>query len=138
MGGHLSGRSKKRRMLRPGADPLRGIDRRAAVAQAFLRRSQQLHADLGDDVPVVLGAVVTRFCFLEGRVQAVEAAALAGQQVDLPLYLSMVQTLTRLADRLGYVRRARPVPSIREYLAAKAAERPAVESQPADPPKDAP
>jgi len=110
-----------RREVRAGRHPLRGVDRRMQGPRAFLMRKEQVIADQAE-VSAVFESVVERFVFIESRVLAVESDALAGRAVDLPVYLSMVHTLTRLADRLGYARRAKQLPSALQYAAQKARE----------------
>lgn len=116
MGGKRSGISKLRKTPRPGPDPLRRVDRRAAAVRDFIARREQITADLGDDTSTVMASAVDRYCFLEGRVRAMESAAMQGRPVDMPAYLSAVGVLVKLADRLGYQRRARRVPSLRDYM----------------------
>ena len=120
MGGSASGRVMKRRQVRAGRDPFRGVDRRMQGVRAYMDRKQQVVAD-NPDMSAVFESVVERFVFVESRVLAVEADALAGRAVDLPVYLQMVQTLTRLADRVGYARRAKQLPRALEYAAQVAA-----------------
>ena len=126
MGSQNSGYSAKRTKLRRkfGPDPTRGLDNRAKDPRAFNERRAQLVADQGgpDAVAATTDSAIQRATFIESRVIAVEADALAGKPIDAVQYINFVNTLLRLFDRLGYQRRARPVPRALEYAAQIATE----------------
>lgn len=114
------GISRKRKTLprryRPGA--LAKADQRSREVRHAAARLEQLHADQGGtaEMPAVLQSVAERFVFVEAQAAAQEIAAIEGGPFDLAGYLSTVGVLAKLADRLGYQRRARRVPSLREAL----------------------
>jgi hypothetical protein len=52
-----------------------------------------------------------------------EAQLLAGEKLEVPLYLASVNALGRTLERLGVSRRARDVTSLADYLDGKAKTR---------------
>jgi len=128
MGGPGSGVSKKRKTLprqfRRGA--IAKADQRAREVRVYVDRLRQLHEDQGGEsqLPATLHSVAERFVFTESIVAKIEAAAWNGGAVEYERYFAAVTTLLRLADRLGYQRRARPLPSLHEYLRSKTEHEP--------------
>lgn len=120
-----SGVSSKRKTLpkqfRPGL--MQKADKRAKEVRIYFARLERLCADQGgeDEMSVVLQSVAERFVFAEARLSRLEAKAWKGATLD-PNYDAAVATFVRLADRLGFIRKARPLPNALEYVAQRAAE----------------
>jgi hypothetical protein len=120
MGGPGSGTSMKRKApakhFAPGS--LKRGDLRFRANRDAVGLLRQVQADMGGEgeMSALQALVAERLAFNAHRVVKMEAAAMAGETLDGPAYDAAVATLLRLADRLGYVRRARRVPSLAEYL----------------------
>lgn len=122
MGGRNSGVSRKpkraRREFRRGA--LARLDQRSRDYRALFELVQRLQADQAmeaHEMPLTLQAVTERTAFVLAKVATMEADALLGKSFDWIKYESAVKLLTRLADRLGYVRRAKPTRRLADLLA---------------------
>lgn len=120
MGGPGSGVSRLRTTPRKGANPLRGVDRRARNARAFLARTEAIRADLGHEVSTLRASLIDRCVVLESRIVGMERQALTGGHLDLNEYLAALQTLVRLADKIGLSRVARKVDGLDDLRMAYA------------------
>lgn len=134
MGGSGSGISKRSRKPRNGRNPLRGVDRRAYQVRDWITLRERILMDLGSAPSAVIEQLVDRFCHVVGRVKVTEVAAIAGEAIDFPEYLSSVSVLTRLADRLGTHRTQQRSLEIISALEAARARIAALRAESAAPP----
>jgi len=131
MGGRGSGVTRKRTTLpkrvRPGW--LKRMDQRSRVARGLHDRLHQIGDDMGgaDNMPALARSLTERFVHVEALVQQHEQAAREGKPFDTQAYLALLDRVVRIASTLGLERRARPVPNLHEYMAAKASTRPATD-----------
>jgi hypothetical protein len=100
------------------------LDGRTVAARRARDLAAALSTDLGgDDLSVAQRQLVTRAAMLGAFIEDCEARWLAGDDVDVTAWLSAIDRQRRTLMALGLERRARPVPSLTEYLEMKAAER---------------
>jgi hypothetical protein len=123
MGGKRSGISRKRVTLPSRARPawLRKLDQRCELARTLNARLAAVADQLGgaDVMTPIEQSLAERWVHLEGMAQRHEVAARDGRAFDLTAYLNIVARLHRLSVTLGTNRRARPAPSLAEYLRSK-------------------
>jgi hypothetical protein len=99
-----------------------GLDNRSSAARQFNAIVLRVTADLGgaDNVSEVEKHLVTAFAgaaILQGHQLA---KMLNGDAIDIHEFSSLTTAMIRSATRLGTERRAREVPTLRQYLDAKA------------------
>ncbi|QJQ98213.1 hypothetical protein [Halomonas sp. PGE1] len=102
---------------------LTALDGRTAVAQEMRRRFDEVSADLGGDLSYLTRSLVSRYLWQEFWIQTQEQALAEGQEVDIGRYTQAVNAASGLAAKLGLERKARDVPSLSDYLAAKGGSR---------------
>lgn len=97
------------------------LDRRTRPYRRFVAIRENIISDLGgmDMLSEVQLQLVTRFSTLALQLEMTEAAALAGQAIDPEAFGRSAGHLRRLAEAIGLERRARTVPDLRDYIAAK-------------------
>lgn len=108
-----------------GADLLPGIDGRSASARRYKEVMLAIIADQGglDRISETRAQLIRRFVAASVLSEQLEARIIEGQPVDLAEHALLSSSLVRLAQRIGIDRRARNVvPSLQEYLEAKAIE----------------
>jgi len=125
VGGKRSGVSRKSGQLpkvyRDGWQ-LSRRDRRRAELRAHFRMADAVLADSGDAPTVLRTRVTHRAVHLDALLQRLEGDLADGKAVDVATYLSGCQAFLRYAAALGLERRAKRLPGVVEYLAAKAAD----------------
>lgn len=99
-------------------------DMRYALPKLLRERLRALVADLGgaDALSYQERSLAERLIHLEWQLGEWEALARDGKPVDHARYLHAVNALNGLVRSLGLKRRAKPIESLPEYLARKAAE----------------
>jgi hypothetical protein len=99
-------------------------DGNSAWSRRFRDLVAQHEADLGDQLSAVQLSLVRRAATIEVELEHREGELSRGVPVDLDAYARAAGHLRRLLETLGIERRANTaVPSLREYLATKAANR---------------
>lgn len=103
---------------------LASADMRFALPKLLAARLRALVADLGgaDALSYQERSLAERLIHLEWQIGEWEALARDGKPVDHARYLHAVNALNGLVRSLGLKRRAKPVPSLAEFLAGHAAE----------------
>ena len=108
-----------------GRDVLPDIDGRSAIARRYRDLVAALASDMGgaDSMSEVRAQLARRFAALAVQAEALEAALVRGEPIDLAEHALISSTLVRLASRLGIERRAKNiVPDLHDYLDRKAIE----------------
>jgi hypothetical protein len=97
---------------------------RSALARALCALREELTTSIGGDPSVQEQLLIDRCVYMSARIHGWETATLNGQEPNTidQSYLSWVNTLRLTLSALGLQRRARPVESLREYLAKRQAE----------------
>ena len=95
-------------------------DMRFALNRQLVANLNRLTTDLGGDLSYQEGCLAERFVHLEWQLSTWEAAARDGDPVDYARYMHGINALTGLARSLGLKRRAKPVPSLQEFLSQRA------------------
>jgi hypothetical protein len=99
---------------------LSDLDGRSLAARRARDLVAALTADLGgdDNLSAAQRELIRRAALLAAYLEDAEARWLAGEQVDVAAWLSAIDRQRRTLMALGLERRARPVPSLAEYLAS--------------------
>ena len=114
----------------PVSDGLATIDELDRRTRPF-RRYSAIRAGVIDDLggegalSEVQKQLVSKFATLALTLEAIEAAALAGQPIDAEAFGRTSGHLRRLAEAIGLERRMKDVPTLSEYLASRAQAAPA-------------
>jgi hypothetical protein len=95
---------------------------RFALNRQLVANLNRLTTDLGGDLSYQEGCLAERFVHLEWQLSTWEAAARDGDPVDYARYMHGINALTGLARSLGLKRRAKPAPSLADFLAGRAEE----------------
>lgn len=97
---------------------LDAMDGRAEVVRTLRQRLGQLTADLGGlaQLSYQERSLVRRIIHLERHVERKELSLARGVTIDENSYLAAVNGLSGLLSKIGLQRRARQLPSLREYL----------------------
>jgi hypothetical protein len=103
---------------------LDALDGRTVAARAARDLARSITADLGgdDNVSAAQAELVRRAALLGAYLEDAEARWLAGDDVDVPAWLSAVDRQRRTLMALGLERKARPVPDLQTYLREKYGE----------------
>ena len=108
-------------------DPLklRGIDGRSVDARRYRDVAIALADDLGgqDKLNESCKILVRQAAALTVQVEGLQSKIVAGGDVDLEQLTRLSNVLGRTLQRLGIKRRASPVPTIADYLAARKVDR---------------
>lgn len=101
-------------------------DMRFALPKLLRARLQELVGDLGgaDALSYQERSLAERLIHLEWQIGEWEALARDGKPVDHARYLHAVNALNGLVRSLGLKRRAKPVPTLAEFLADRAEQPP--------------
>jgi hypothetical protein len=96
------------------------MDQRSSLARQLHSRLLGISDDQGgsEAMSVIARSLAERYVHAEALAVAIEARAAAGEQFDTPQYLAILDRLARLGQALGLERKARPVQSLAEYIAA--------------------
>ncbi|MCK1553144.1 hypothetical protein IVB11_29920 [Bradyrhizobium sp. 177] len=120
---------RKRTSLKPlfEAEPgkvrlrtLNDLDGRTAAAQKAQAFVERIEADLGgaDRLSTAQRTLVTRAAVTAAIVEAIEAGALMGGDIDVGAYVALTNNLRRFLTTLGLERVTRDVtPRLAEYIA---------------------
>ena len=102
---------------------LTALDGRTAIAQEMRRRFDEVASDLGgaDSLSYLQRSLLSRYLFAEFWIQQREQEMAEGQEVDIGKLVQASNNLVGLANKLGLERRAKDVPNLADYLAAKGA-----------------
>jgi hypothetical protein len=103
---------------------LDALDQRTRPFRRYQAISGAVLGDLGgeENTSEIERQLISRFAVLALTLEGMEAAALAGDQIDLDLFARGAGHLRRIGETLGLKRRPRDVtPSLESYLASKAA-----------------
>jgi hypothetical protein len=86
-------------------------------------------ADIGgaENVSEIQRQLIAKFATLALQLEAMEAAAIEGNEIDLDLFGRCAGHLRRIAEALGLKRVPREIPTLEEHLARIARERPPIE-----------
>ena len=97
------------------------IDGRTLAVKRVRATEAAIVSDLGgqDAITAAQGAMVRRAAVLVTMLGDVEARWAGGEQIDPAGYRATVDALRRLLLALGLERRAKAVPSLNDYLAAR-------------------
>lgn len=118
---------RKRRIVRTTDLPqkfdrgfLDDMDRRFRPAQLVTLAVQELTDTLGgeDHVTPQQKMLIQRASWAHRRLQEMEAQYASGAGLDAGEWSTLTGSLTRCLQLLGLERRARPVPTLAEYIAA--------------------
>jgi len=103
-------------------DFMERLDRRTVLGRAVFQRYHAIASDLGgvDTLSHIKIGVMKRFIWLECVIEGIELQLAAGEQIDIGAYTQLINSWIGLARQLGLERRRKPVPSISDYVAAKA------------------
>lgn len=104
---------------------LDALDGRLSLARDMRDRFATVCNDLGgaDRLSYMQRSLVERCLWSEYWIAQQERELAKGNEVDMGRYTQAVNALSGLYNRLGLERRARDVPDLKSYLAAKAAEK---------------
>ena len=93
------------------------MDGRTVAARELRRRLDEVHQDLGgaDSLSYSVRSLVRRAIWLESWLESQEALAAEGHDIDVGKQTSALNTLLGIWKSLGLERRAKDVPSLRQY-----------------------
>ena len=99
------------------------VDGRGSLAKRFKEIAGQLMVDQGKDLPAVRLQLVKRFVGCCVLCETIEGQVAAGETVGVSEYSALINSLVRLANRIGLDRIPKNVtPSLDDYLRVEAAE----------------
>jgi hypothetical protein len=100
------------------------LDQRRRPYRRYESIRSAVLADMGgeENVSEVQKQLISKFATLALQLENQEAAALAGNEIDVDLFGRCAGHLRRIAEALGFKRVPREVPNLAQYLEAKAAE----------------
>lgn len=107
---------------RPPAEllTLDSLDKRTRAYRRYVAIRDAITGDLGgaEALSEVQCQMVSRFAFMAMQLEAMEAAAVQGDKVDLDLFSRTAGHMRRLGETLGITRKPRDVtPSLQDYIA---------------------
>lgn len=107
-----------------GSAVLDGVDGRSVVFRRYREILAQLTSDMGGDPSEAQQQIARRAAMLAIWCEGEDTKAAKGQAIDIGAYTTASNSLRRLLESIGLERRARNVtPTIKEYMARKAAEK---------------
>jgi hypothetical protein len=114
---------RKRRVRKPPQPkPLTRdqLDGRTAAAKLFDRLIGEIEVDLGgrDQLSTIERALIEAFVGACVTLHSLNTQLALGQQIDLNQHAVAVSAMVRVASRLGLQRRARPIPTLQQYLSS--------------------
>jgi hypothetical protein len=121
--------SRQRSRVTNGSALLANIDGRSAIARRFRDLVAQITADQGgtDRLAEARLQLIRRFSAAAVIAETMEARLANGEEIDVGEHALLCSTLVRLSARIGINRTAQIVPSLHDYLEAKAVETEAAE-----------
>lgn len=126
MGGKNSGVTKKRSRLprRYRRGVLAKLDQRARESQYANAVLAQITADIGggDALSFMQRDFAEHYTFLHVIAANDKVLALEGKEIDWQRFIACIQTMIRIADRVGIARVAKSIPRAMDYAASKADE----------------
>lgn len=104
---------------------LSDLDGRTGIAQTMRGRYAEMTSDLGgaDSLSLAQRLLVERALWLTYWLETQEAALAQGQEFDVGKWIQAANGLQGILAKLGLERKARDVPSLTDYLAAKGGSR---------------
>jgi hypothetical protein len=107
-----------------GRDLVAGADGRSAQARRYRDLMAEMTSDLGgaDLLSEAQRQLIRRAAGLAVQAEAVEAAIIAGKDIDLGSYVTATNALRRVLDTIGLKRVAKDTPDLARYLAARSVE----------------
>lgn len=105
-----------------GSDVLPGVDQRSAVARRYRDLVSALCVDAGgiDRLSEVRVQLIRRFAAASVLAEQMEAKIANGGTVDVTEYCTLASTATRISQRIGLDRKAKVIPTLREYIEGRA------------------
>jgi hypothetical protein len=102
-------------------DWLAKLDGRTAIARVIRDRLEDLQTDLGgrDSLSYQQRSLTKRAIWMEAIIEQQEIALSRGEDVDQGKLTQAVNSLIGLLKTLGLERKAREVPSLRDYMEAR-------------------
>src|SRR5260221_6256544 len=112
---------KARSRITNGRSILDGIDWRTGIARRYTDLVAAVCSDQGgaDRMSEAKLQLARRFAALAVQAEQLETRLANGEAINVVEYSQLTSTLVRVVTRLGIERRAKPVPTLAEYLAAK-------------------
>lgn len=109
-----------------GISTIDALDRRTRPFKRYEAIRGAVLADMGgaDNVSEIQHQLVAKFATLALQLEAMEASAIEGNEIDLDLFGRCAGHLRRIAEALGMRRVPREIPTLEEHLAQIARERP--------------
>jgi len=104
-----------------GAFNIDAIDKRTRAWRRYQSIRSAVLADAGgaENTSEIQRVLISKFCTLAIQLEAMEAAAIDGGEIDVDKFGRAAGHLRRIAETLGLSRVSRVVPSLQEYLAVK-------------------
>jgi hypothetical protein len=100
-----------------GKELLAGIDGRSVLARRVREVLGQIITDMGGDPSEAQLAIAKRAATLVTWCESVEASFLNGEEFDVAIYGTSVNTLRRLLESVGLERRSKDItPNLRDYV----------------------
>jgi hypothetical protein len=102
------------------------LDKRTRAFKRYQVIVGAVLADTGgvENVSEIQRQLIAKFATLALQLEAMEAAAIEGNEIDLDLFGRCAGHLRRIAEALGLKRVPREIPTLEEHLARIARERP--------------
>ena len=100
---------------------LQSLDRRSAAYAVLSSRYAEIVSDLGgeDGLSYLQRSLVVRYLHAEWWIEQQEIAITQGEAVDIGKLVQASNNIVGLSSKLGLERRAKDVPNLADYLAAK-------------------
>jgi len=109
---------RKHRKVRPQLLLRDTIDKRTNAFKMFDRLVGEIEVDLGgrEQLSTIERALVEAFVGAAVTLHSLNTKLALGQPIDLSQHAQAVSAMVRVASRLGLERRAKPVPTLSDYL----------------------
>src|SRR5450631_4402322 len=109
-----------------GISSIAALDKRTRAFKRYQVIVGAVLADIGgaENVSEIQRQLIAKFATLALQMEAMEAAAIEGNEIDLDLFGRCAGHLRRIAEALGMRRVPREIPTLEEHLALIARERP--------------
>lgn len=98
---------------------LDGVDHRGVVARRFRDLVAEITSDQGgpDELSEATKQIIRRIATLSVWCESEEAKMAEGSYIDIALFQTTANSLRRLCESIGLERKAKPIPSLSEYIA---------------------
>lgn len=99
---------------------LDGVDGRSGPARRYRDLIEQLASDLGgiDHISEAQTQLIRRTAGLAVRLEQAEAELINGGEIDSETYTREINALVRVLGAIGLKRRARQIPTLKQYIEA--------------------